>query len=68
MSPNKQSSGDDLNMLSNERKRTDINFNNSSMRRTGALKYKTAFHSVQLRGVIANNDCTPTINITSKTQ
>lgn len=36
---------------------TEINLRISSRRRTGALKYNTAFHSIQLRGVMANNVC-----------
>jgi len=33
----------------------EINLSASSITTTGALRYKTAFHSVQLRGVIWNN-------------
>ena len=36
------------------------NFSTSSMRMTGALKYRTAFHSVQLSGVMANRVCSAT--------
>ena len=32
---------------------TEMNFKTSSMTITGALRYKTAFHSIQLSGVIA---------------
>lgn len=34
---------------------TEMNFKSSSMTRTGALIYNTAFHSSALRGAIANN-------------
>lgn len=37
-----------------EQKLTDINFKTSSIKMTGALKYSTAFHSIQLSGVMAN--------------
>ncbi len=36
---------------------TVTNLSTSSMMRTGALKYKTAFHSTQLSGVIAKSVC-----------
>lgn len=35
---------------------TVTNLRISSITTTGALKYNTAFHSVQLRGVMANKD------------
>ena len=34
-----------------------MNLRTSSMRMTGKLKYSTAFHSVQLSGVMANSVC-----------
>lgn len=34
-----------------------MNFRTSSIANTGALRYRTAFHSTQLRGVMAKSDC-----------
>jgi hypothetical protein len=39
---------------------TETNFKTSSRTSTGALRYNTAFHSIQFKGVIANSDCEST--------
>ena len=38
-------------------KLTVMNFSASSMNNTGALRYSTACHSVQFKGVMAKRDC-----------
>lgn len=42
---------------------TVINFKTSSIKTTGALKYRTAFHSGQFNGVIANRVYRTTMSV-----
>ena len=36
---------------------TEISFKTSSRTSTGALRYNTAFHSIQFKGVMEKSDC-----------